>query len=1330
MSRPSISLAHSLRMTAFSTALALLSGYAASAGAAVPGTVEISPTPPDLTTSVDPNVLVTFDDSGSMAWTHMGDGRPYDGNSSNNSSWNGPWRCANVIDPRVTDPKNARSRGMNGVYYNPNITYTPPVNSDGSSFPQADATLRAVWQDGIAVNRPVSPIVPNAASYGDNPDGNASVSNNKGVTDLTGTKTRNADNRWQCGTAGTSDGKWSAARSTQNPFDGATADPDTGATPNGGPVYWRFKASAASLLTTDPTTGRFTTSALTALYTAANWEAVSVPVSQYQNFANWYAYYRYRNLMARTAMSRVFGALGSNIRVAWQNLNNSTYQLPASTIIASLTDVATDPTTSKPFRQAFFNWIFQVGASGSTPSRSAAIRAGEFFKRGNTADLRDPYWEAAQPNGMPAQELACRQNFHMLMTDGLYNQPAVSVSGNGSTTSTGQSLPGTPLNTTGITSYTVGNGISPTTIFKGFNKDSDGGSTYSDISFYYWANNLRPDFATSGNKAKVAPYYPDLTVGVTGPATATVDTANPGATPEVFWNPVNDPATWPHLVQFAVTLGAFGTLDYSTDIDCKLDDGYGVGNNDLCKLRKGTISWPQPNGSGSGIAANIDDLWHGAINSRGAFFVATNPQELVTHLTDIINSILVRSTSSTQPTLSMAIATSNGASFSAGYDSAGWSGNVTRLTPFDTNGNPLNPPIKVWEAGCILTGGNCLGGARPARDPSDRVILTSSGSAGIAFRWGNLSTAQQAALNLNPASIAVSPNPANWTSDGFGSKRVDYVRGDRTYEASGTPQFHRRQSVLGAVINSQPVYVSSPDSGWSDNFPAGSPEATAAASGNSYAKFVNDNKSRAATVYVGANDGMLHAFNAVDGSERWAYVPAALYTYTSTDPSPYISSNVNLVRYTDKSSLVPTVNNKPTQLDVFINGSWRTVLVGSLGLGGRGIFALDITHPDTVTEARASQVVMWEFTNKSTGGANLGYTFGRPQIVRLSSGKWAVLLTSGYFPSNPTVESYDDPASNDTVASKTSLFVIDLATGALIREIQTSTAPQFSSATATYGLTTAGVYDVGGDQVDDIATAGDLAGNLWRFDLRDPTPANWKVDLLFKTYTTASDVGKYPISVMPVGMRVPATRGIVWIFGTGKYIGKSDRTTNIPAQAIYGVYDGGTNPAGSVYPILPSSLLAQTMTEDTQTPPNRYVTLSTPTATNLGWKIPLNITAEPGERNTVNAFALDTSNRAILTTLIPTSNDPCNPGRRGAEIVVDAASGGGSGIGDGNGSSGPLPRSGVVDTSGAIPITGDLSPFVPVGGGGIGIPGIPGSQLNIPDNYWFRSAWRELLDIL
>ncbi|MGH8041087.1 MAG: pilus assembly protein [Rudaea sp.] len=1418
--------------------------------------------PPDLSQSVDPNIIVTFDDSGSMASTYMGDNSPY-----KNGSWNGPWSCANVIDPRITASTNPLSRAMNGVYYNPNVTYTPPLLEDGSSFVNADATLTAVWEDGIAINRPVGAVTAAAAGYHDNPGG-SSGSNSTAVTNLMGqytTATLNCetnssspsgchssqsrssscpgnitgnanyvtgscaadlatksgsnyywkyqftsltDNRWQCGTGA----GWSAARSVQNPFDGTVADPDTGAKPNGGPVYWRFLQSAESQLTTDPTTGNFTSAGLTALYTASNWEAVSVPASQYQNFANWYAYYRYRNLMARTSMSRVFGVIGSptsaNVRVLWQNINNSTYGGGSGSktglngkAITNLDDNANDPYGSGlPYRQSFFNWLYQIGASGSTPTRTATIRAGNFLCNGLAGDANcngsasagthnttNPYWETDASLSAGGLELACRQNFHMMMTDGLYNLPAVSVSGNGSATSSGADIASGFIpdasNWKGPTTYTVGTGVSPTTIFNhpGWTTDSDTGSSYSDIAFYFWVNNLRSDFITSYPNDTVPAYYPDTTTGVTDTA-ATVSAKDPGATPEVFWNPVNDPATWPHLVQFAVTLGAFGNLTYSNDLDCNLNDGYGVGNDDACKLRtgatnsSGSIGWPRPNGAGSGIAANIDDLWHAALNSRGAFFVATDPSSLVQHLTDIIQSVVARSQSSTSESVSTSILNEGTFGYTGGYDSGSWSGYLYKLALDSTTAIAT---AAEWDAGCIMTGGtftplppssqtgpsgSCAVSTPPpyTSAPPARIIFTSvkSGSSlvGAEFEWANLSSTEQGYLNLDPTTtdvngstgqvITTPSGTALATNDGNGTDRVDYLRGKRGNETSPTGetlprQFRIRTSLLGPVINSQAIYEAGPSSGWQDIYPVGSPEQAAAApctagltaaGCNSYEKYVKDNIARTPLIYVGANDGMLHAFDAGTGSEVWSYVPNMLY------------GNGQLDQATSKNSTLTTsVDDTPIISDIFMSSDnkWHTILVGSMRLGGRGIFALDITDQSTpASETAAKGKFLWEYTNAND--SDLGYTYASTNIARLHNGKWVVLLTSGYFPQKLQVQSatYGSNSTPDTASAASSgvthMWILDATTGALIKKLDTP------STVTSYGLSTPNVVDFGLDQIGDVSVAGDLAGNLWRFDLSDPDPSKWSVEAMFQTYDNTAacstgnktGIGCEPITVQPEAFPDPVSGSVIYVFGSGQYLGPTDRTASsvLGTNHFFGVRDYGKG--WSKYPLHESDLVAQTLTQDSGN--IRYLTSNSVPATKSGWMIPLNVkdgSGNPiiGERDVVKATPLFSAGIAVLTSLIPgANNDPCTPGRVGAVMAVDAANGG---------PVSPSSTGGAVAVGAEVinpPATGGSAVISPVGGGSVIIPGVGiiggGGDSSFTINgglpIWRRTSWRQLLNNL
>jgi len=1406
---------------------------------------DLSSAPPDVSVGVNPNIYVTFDDSGSMAQTVMGDFPPQKTATSN---WSGPWRCSNVVDPdhrsSSTSDRTMRAIAMNGVYYNPNTTYAPPMKEDGSLFVAADATLAKVWVDGVAVSRPWNATTAaTTATYENNTDVNGS-SNDANIANLIGglttvssgssatcgsysssvcacsgsgsSKVCKADLRWQCGTGTTvqnSDSDYVLTYPNLSPMDGAshTLSDGTSVTyPNGGPYYYRYKLACGTsgaqaspncgtAITLDAY-GKFTSTSLTALYTASNWEAVPVPSSQYQNFANWYAYYRTRSQMARTALSRVFGVLGTpqkaNIRVTWQNLgNNSTKNWPATTGTTSPTSqriVELDDTTSftttdssdsatgnNTWRQAFFNWIYNAKAGGSTPTRTALLRAGSFFQRGKSASapLSDPYW---QPQGAGGRELACRQNFHLMMTDGLYNSPTA----NPPTAFSTQSVQSLPSNPSGITQYKPTDAVSQlyahATGSGAWTTDGDGSSSFSDIAFYYWATNLRPDFSTVGNANyttdSVPSYFPDLSTGI-ATSSATVNPANPGATPEVFWNPVNDPATWPHLVQFAVTLGAFGNLVNSTNTDCQ--NSATTSNDDGCALRKGvanssgSIGWPKPNGTGSGIPPNIDDLWHAALDSRGQFFVATNPQTLINRLTKIISNIIARSGSSVSESVNSSILNQGSVAYQGGYNSSGWVGYLYKQNLDPNTGAPLGSPS--WDAGCLLTGGVCVatGSTVTAQSPSNRKLFTSTGwpntLTGVPFQWASLGTNEQLAMNLDPTStwpdtttgaiVNASTGVPNGTQDANGQSRISYLRGVRTNETVATSSstnptiFRPRTSVLGAIIDSQAIYEGAPSAGWQDIYPIGSPEQVAAASGTTYEAFVHNNLTRNPMVYVGANDGMLHAFDAASGSEVWGYVPNTLY------------ANGQLVQMTNPANggLVVSVDDSPTTQDVFIGGAWKTVLVGGLRLGGRGVYMLDVTDTSApASESAAASKFKWEFT--STQDPDLGYSYATANIARLHcnrapchglatasapvGGTWVVLVTSGNFPvclpaGNGSAtcvansHSATDTANGATAAAnaKTYLWVLNADDGSLIAKIPTKTG--YTS----YGLSTPSVVDFGSDQVDDVAVAGDLAGNLWRFDLSDPDPTKWaaKTDLMFQTYGNTSPCGTSnvnglgcePITVMPVAFPDSVTGSVVWVFGSGQYLGATDNSTSSTPQTqhFFGIRDYGTGSTN--YPIQEGNLNVRLLTQDSSGV--RSLPYAATTVTNSrGWMIPLNVSGVLGERDVATASPLYSAGVALLTSLIPgQNNDPCIPGRSGAVMAIDASSGGPP--------LSPAPTSASA-TSATVgftvsnpPAVGGLSLISMLGGGKVILPGMQGTggtppQFNGLTPIWRRSSWNELLN--
>ncbi|HKT74471.1 MAG TPA: PilC/PilY family type IV pilus protein, partial [Steroidobacteraceae bacterium] len=601
------------------------------------------------------------------------------------------------------------------------------------------------------------------------------------------------------------------------------------------------------------------------------------------------------------------------------------------------------------------------------------------------------------------------------------------------------------------------------------------------------------------------------------------------------------------------------------------------------------------------------------------YFFVTNPSQLEAQLSSAFNAILAHAGSASAASVNSGSISNDTRIYQATFDTSSWGGHLFAFQIY-TDGT-LNP-AQAWDAATGF----------PA--PSSRVILTTNGSgAGIPFKWGSLSTAQQALFY-----------PTDTAS--VGQLRLNYLRGDRTQEQSVGGAFRNRDSPLGDIVNSSPTYMGKPPFRYQDSMESAP-----------YSAFRTTNASRTPMVYVGANDGLMHAFNASAnstlpdppgaGSEVFAFVPSALLPnlYKLTSPS------YTHLYYSDGS---------PTVGDAFYASAWHTVLAAGLNKGGREIYALDVTNPTSVTESTASSTVLWEFT--SAQDADLGYTYSRPAIVRMHNGVWAAVFGNGY---------------NSTGTGHAVLFVVNIQTGAVIAKIDT----MVGSAGTPNGLATPGLADVDGDGIVDYIYAGDLLGNMWKFDVTSSTASNWKVAYTVSTapaplFTAVDSLGNpQPITERPQIGFGPSGVGLVVLFGTGKLIESTDRnvdTAHPKVQSFYGIFDANTGASTDTVSgrsllqqqtiLAEASVVVPTLQTDgttvNETDNVRVVSQNrVNTATQHGWYIDLvsPVNGYEGERSISDPILRN--GEIIFTTAIPNS-DPCAYGGRSWLMDMEALTGG------------------------------------------------------------------------
>ncbi|GAB4193355.1 MAG: PilC/PilY family type IV pilus protein [Wenzhouxiangellaceae bacterium] len=624
--------------------------------------------------------------------------------------------------------------------------------------------------------------------------------------------------------------------------------------------------------------------------------------------------------------------------------------------------------------------------------------------------------------------------------------------------------------------------------------------------------------------------------------------------------------------------------------------------------------WPDPTLSESSPAwwetapdpiRRVDDLWHTAFNAKGRFVASQRPEDVTSALQEVVQNIQQRSGTAAAGATNGGSLSTNSRLYQAKFFADDWHG---EFLAFNVQSDGSLATSAAWDSGLILDAQS------PGFFSTSRKVFTYNPTAnqGTPFLFNSLSPDQQAIMDTNPDT---------GLNDGLGEERVLHLRGFNGDEGT---LFREREHRLGDLVNSDPMFVGAPS--FFFNF-------------DNYADFASANASRQPVVYVGGNDGMLHAFNGQSGEELFAYVPNEVMPRLPRLTSPNYSHEF-------------FVDGSPSYSDVQVGGTWTSVLAGGLRSGGQGIYALDVTEPNSFTASD----VLWEFTDEDD--PDLGYTFGRPTMARMQNGEWAVIVGNGF--NNTTADA--NPSTNGEAA----LFILfinrgrDGWTAGDYVKIRTGAGTVLEP----NGLGSPGAVDIDGDSKTDFIYAGDLRGNLWKFDVSGSSPGSWDVDFggdpLFQARDDGGDI--QPILERPGAVFHPTggNNGVLVTFGTGKFLEGSDRTTvNQPTQSVYAIWDIDASPLiNSNDHGFNRSQLAEIRfalnsgfrtIDDSSDIPVWFDNAGQPV--DRGWfvDLPLN-----GER--VVQPVLIRSNTLFFVTLIP-NDDPCSAGGNGFLIGLDVRNG-------------------------------------------------------------------------
>lgn len=971
--------------------------------------------------SASPNIMVLFDNSGSMtAMTatdefenflfnypmDRGQYHPGDTSSVRGSEYDN-YRQRYTLAAHPSDLLSAigRSPQINKLYYNPAVTYLPWAKADGTYMPPANPSATKVYAGPRGRYDKPSPVV-----------------NLVGAMKLRISPYCHWDG-----------GIWGGAACT-----------DTGGKVDFYPaIYFIYKGTADGwdpndpnirninnytpvVIEQTPTEGRRQPATRTdcglVQQDAGGQYVMCSKEQEYQNFANWYQYYRGRTRAAIGSLSQVFAKdFGMHYRLGWGDFGDFTKQQ-----IRNYNTTEEVKAGNGAQRVLFYDWLygFETDSNESTPSRRALKAIGDYYRKDQ------PWW--GNPDGTNKTMLACRKAYTIFISDGGWNDSNVQNIGNEDKDAGGMIK---RPDGTQVRSYQGGQ--PPYT--------DEFTATLADVAMYYWKRDLKPDINNE--------------VPVTG----------------------DDPAFWQHMVTHTIGFGAKGNLNPEKDLPAL----------SLAKGTPGAKSWGNP---WSSQLEKIDDLWHAAVNSRGTYTSASDSKKLIDSLSAIMESIATANITAPYSVNNSDYLTESNRAYVSTYMSGSWFGNLSAYG-FNRNGTLNNVP--KWSAEAQL----------PAANARNIWIGTDNSNRLVEFQWSSVAAV-----------------PALKTALGNNEAFLRYLRGEKI-----AGMRDRGGHLIGDIVNSKPAYVKD---GSSLRY---SKLVTTGAIG--YSKYLSNRKSRMGVVFVGANDGMLHAFEATTGKEVFAYIP-----YGITSKLGELKNNLydkNHQYYVDGPlSLTDAYwGNCPDSTAASAAPCWHNVLFGSTGAGSKTVFALDVTNPDTYAKTASNtptlssikDTVLWEISATPGNLKDLGYVmwpvqggFVNPTPSDKTAGQWVGIFGNGPYSEN----------------GKAALMVVNLQTGDLIASVA-------AGSDTDNGLTGVTLITNKNRRVTG-AYAGDLKGNLWRFNLTGDK-ATWSATRIFTTR------GSRPIAQAPVYTRHPKG-GYMVLFGTGKFYDETD-IDDSGKDYVYGIWD-------------------------------------------------------------------------------------------------------------------------------------------------------------------------------